>query len=162
MKNIILSIILCFSLVGCSNFNPRMQNRIDNKNGKIDEIKNNQNGLMLELGKLRQNAEIQNSQLKEVQQGMLNLNATGIRNENKGVQILQGDGALILIFALGTVAMLLFYKRKSDKNEKIANIMAQEVMLLNDQKLNDKILNLSIKTKLEKDVYKMMFKHIRK
>ena len=93
---------------------------------------------------------------------MLNLNATGIRNENKGVQILQGDGALILIFALGTVAMLLFYKRKSDKNEKIANIMAQEVMLLNDQKLNDKILNLSIKTKLEKDVYKMMFKHIRK
>jgi hypothetical protein len=162
MKNIILSIILCFSLVGCSNFNPRMQNRIDNKNGKIDEIKNNQNGLMLELGKLRQDAEIQNSQLKEVQQGMLNLNATGIRNENKGVQILQGDGALILIFALGTVAMLLFYKRKSDKNEKIANIMAKEVMLLNDQKLNDKILNLSIKTKLEKDVYKMMFKHIRK
>lgn len=162
MKNIILSIILCFILVGCSNFNPRMQNRIDNKNGKIDEIKNNQNGLMLELGKLRQDAEIQNSQLKEVQQGMLNLNATGIRNENKGVQILQGDGALILIFALGTVAMLLFYKRKSDKNEKIANIMAKEVMLLNDQKLNDKILNLSIKTKLEKDVYKMMFKHIRK
>lgn len=162
MKNIILSIILCFSLVGCSNFNPRMQNRIDNKNGKIDEIKNNQNGLMLELGKLRQDAEIQNSQLKEVQQGMLNLNATGIRNENKGVQILQGDGALILIFALGTVAMLLFYKRKSDKNEKIANIMAQEVMLLNDQKLNDKILNSSMKTKLEKDVYKMMFKHIRK
>jgi hypothetical protein len=162
MKNIILSIILCFSLVGCSNFNPRMQNRIDNKNGKIDEIKNNQNGLMLELGKLRQDAEIQNSQLKEVQQGMLNLNATGIRNENKGVQILQGDGALILIFALGTVAMLLFYKRKSDKNEKIANIMAQEVMLLNDQKLNDKILNSSMKTKLEKDVYKMMFKHIKK
>lgn len=116
---------------------------------------------MLELGKLRQDAEIQNSQLKEVQQGMLNLNATGIRNENKGVQILQGDGALILIFALGTVAMLLFYKRKSDKNEKIANIMAKEVMLLNDQKLNDKILNLSIKTKLEKDVYKMMFKHIK-
>jgi len=162
MKNIILSIILCFSLVGCSNFNPRMQNRIDNKNGKIDEIKNNQNGLMLELGKLRQDAEIQNSQIKEFQQGMLNLNATGIRNENKGVQILQGDGALILIFALGTVAMLLFYKRKSDKNEKIANIMAQEVMLLNDQKLNDKILNLSIKTKVEKDVYKMMFKHIKK
>jgi hypothetical protein len=162
MKNIILSIILCFSLVGCSNFNPRMQNRIYNKNGKIDEIKNNQNGLMLELGKLRQDAEIQNSQLKEVQQGMLNLNATGIRNENKGVQILQGDGALILIFALGTVAMLLFYKRKSDKNEKIANIMAQEVMLLNDQKLNDKILNSSMKTKLEKDVYKMMFKHIKK
>ena len=137
-----------------------MQNRIDNKNGKIDEIKNNQNGLMLELGKLRQDAEIQNSQLKEVQQGMLNLNATGIRNENKGVQILQGDGALILIFALGTVAMLIFYKRKSDKNEKIANIMAQEVMLLNNQKLNDKILNSSMKTKLEKDVYKMMFKHI--
>jgi hypothetical protein len=40
--------------------------------------------------------------------------------------------------------------------------MAQEVMLLNDQKLNDKILNSSMKTKLEKDVYKMMFKHIKK
>lgn len=156
MKKFLLAMFLCLLLVGCG-FSPRMQNRYDNKNGKIDEIKENQNGIMLEIGKLRQNAEIQNSQLKEVQQGMLNLNATGIRNENKGVQILQGDGALILIFALGTIGMLLFYfKKKADKNEQIAKIMADEVMGMNDAKLNDNILRAAMHTNVETEVYRMM------
>lgn len=156
MKKFLLAIFLCLLLAGCG-FSPRMQNRYDNKNGKIDEIRENQNGIMLEIGKLRQNAEIQNSQLKEVQQGMLNLNATGIRNENKGVQILQGDGALILIFALGTIGMLLFhFKKKADKSEQIAKIMAEEVMGMNDAKLNDNILRAAMHTNVETEVYRMM------
>lgn len=161
MKNIFLTMILCMFLFGCANFNPRMQNRIDNRNGKIDEIKNNQNGIMLELGKLRQDAEIQNSQLKEVQQGMLNLNATGIRNENKGVQILQGDGPMVVIFALGTIMLILYYKRKSDKNEKMANAMVAEVMRLNNQELNDNILRSAMHSDFEVDVYRMMTKNIK-
>ncbi len=160
-KKFILSIFLCLLFMGCANFNPRMQNKIDNQNGKIDEIKNNQNGLMLELGKLRQAAEIQNSQIKEFQQGMINLNAAGIRNENKGVQILQGDGALILIFALCTIGMMLFYKKKSDKNEKIAQVMMQEIMKVNDQKLNDNILHCALNANFEKDMYKLMSKSLK-
>jgi len=162
MKNIFLTMILCVSTLGCANFNPRMQNRIDNQNGEIDEIKNNQNGIILELGKLRQDAEIQNSKLREFQQGMFNLNAAGIRNENKGVQILQGDGPLVVIFALGTVALILYYKRKSDKNEKIANSMAAEVMRLNNQELNDNILRSAMHSDFESDMYRMMQKNIKR
>ena len=162
MKKFILSIFLCLPILGCANFNPRMQNKIDNQNGKIDEIKNNQNELLLEIGKLRQAAEIQNSQIKEFQQGMLNFNASGIRNENKGIQILQGDGPLLLIFALGTIGMLLFYKKKSDKNEKIANVLAKEIMKLNDQSLNDNIFRSSMNTNFEKDVYNILNKNLKK
>lgn len=162
MKNIFLTMILCISFFGCANFNPRMQNKIDNRDGKIDEIKNNQNGLMLELGKLRQNAEIQNSKLREVQQGMFNLNAAGIRNENTGVQILQGDGPMVVIFALGTIALILYYKRKADKNEKIANAMVAEVMQLNNQHLNDNILRSAMQNNLEVDIYRMMNKNIKR
>lgn len=161
MKNIFLTMILCMTLIGCANFNPRMQNRIDN-NGKIDEIKNNQNGIMLELGKLRQNAEIQNSKLREVQQGMLNFNAAGVRNENTGVQILQGDGPLIVIFALGTIALILYYKHKADKNEKIANTMANEVMRLNNQELNDNILKAAINSNFATDIYRILAKNLKR
>lgn len=162
MKKFLLSIFICLMFSGCG-FSPRMQNRFENKNGQIDEIRENQNGIMLELGKLRQNAEIQNSQLKEVQQGMLNLNATGIRNENKGIQILQGDGALILIFALGTVGMILFhYKKKADKAEQVANILAQEVALINNAELNDNILRASMNTQVKKEVFTKMMSSARR
>jgi hypothetical protein len=148
-------------LAGCGNFSPRLQNRIDNKDGKIDEIKNNQNGIMLEIGKLRQQAEIQNSQLNEVQQGFLNLNAAGVRNENKGIQILQGDGALIMVFSIIALGMfLLYYKNKSDKNEKIANVLAGEVMLANDPVMNDNILRSARFTPLEKPIFEIMKKNL--
>ena len=148
-------------MAGCGNFSPRLQNRIDNKDGKIDEIKNNQNGIMLEIGKLRQQAEIQNSQLNEVQQGFLNLNAAGVRNENKGIQILQGDGALIMVFSIIALGMfLLYYKNKSEKNEKIANILAGEVMLANDPVMNDNILRSARFTPLEKPIFEIMKKNI--
>ena len=121
MKKTFFIIIFIIFISGCGNFNPRLQNRIANENGKIEDIRNNQNGFMLELGKLRNEAQIQNSQLKEVQQGMLNMNNALSRNENSGIQILQGDGSLMLIFALASIGMLLFhYRNKANNNEKIA------------------------------------------
>lgn len=156
-------LFLFLFLAGCGNFSPRLQNRIDNKDGKIDEIKNNQNGIMLEIGKLRQQAEIQNSQLNEVQQGFLNLNAAGVRNENKGIQILQGDGALIMVFSIIALGMfLLYYKNKSEKNEKIANILAGEVMLANDPLINDNILRSARFTSLEKPIFEIMKRNLPK
>jgi peptidoglycan hydrolase CwlO-like protein len=71
---------------GCANFNPRNQPKIENQNGKIEDIRNNQNGVMAEIGKLRQEMSVQNSKLKEIQNGLVNINAAVSRNENTGVQ----------------------------------------------------------------------------
>ncbi len=162
MKGTLIGIIaFCLlGVTGCANLNPRLRNDIDNTNGKIDEIRNNQNGIALELGKLKQNAEISNSQLKEVQQGMINLNTAISRNENSGVQILQGDGALILVFGLGVIGMMLYYYRdRAVKSEKTAEILAQQVALYDDPVLNDDILRAAMFTSSEKDVYHLMKKH---
>lgn len=163
MRKVFFYLFLVLFMTGCGNFSPRLQNRIDNKDGKIDEIKSNQNGIMLEIGKLRQQAEIQNSQLNEVQQGFLNLNAAGVRNENKGIQILQGDGALIMVFSIIALGMfLLYYRNKSEKNEKIANILAGELMLRNDPTINDNILRSARFTSLEKPILEIMKKNLPK
>lgn len=142
---------------GCAKINPQMDQKIDNQGGKIDEIKSNQNGVLLELGKLKQSAEIANSQLKEVQSGLLNLNAAISRNENSGVQILQGDGPLILIFGLGVIAMLLYhYRTKANKMEQAAQILAQEVMSLNDPNVNQNIIRAASFTESESEIYKLL------
>lgn len=162
MKRILF--LLCTALLigvsGCANLNPRNNSPINNENGKIDEIRNNQNGLMLELGKLKNDAQIQNSQLKEVQQGMLNLNASLSRNENSGVQILQGDGALILVFSLGVIGMLLYwYRDRAVKSEKAVDIITREVARLNDPTLNDNILKAASNTDTENHLYHLLVKH---
>lgn len=162
MKGTLIGIIaIClFSVSGCSNLSPRLRNDIDNQNGKIDEIKNNQNGISLELGKMKQNAEISNSQLNEVQQGMVNMNAALSRNENSGVQILQGDGALVLVFGLGVIGMMLYYYRnRAVQSEKAAEIMAQQIAYYDDPALNDDILRAAMYTESEKDVYHLLKKH---
>lgn len=151
-----LIMFLCINILGCANFNPRNQMPINNQ-GKIDEIKNNQNGVMAEIGKLKQTTELLNSQLKEVQNGLLNVNAAVSRNENSGVQILQGDGSLMLIFSISVMGMFLFYYHNQAKtNQKAAEIMAQEIANFNDPYLNDKILSAAMHTPCEKRVFNML------
>ena len=153
----ILMIALSVGMTGCANLNPRNNTPINNGNGKIDEIRNNQNGVMAEIGKLKQTAEIQSSQLKEVQNGLLNLNASLSRNENSGVQILQGDGALILVFSLAVIGMLLYwYRDRAVKSEKSAEIMAKEIARFNDPVLNDNVLRAAMYTSSEDHVYHML------
>jgi hypothetical protein len=153
MKKLLLCILLIF-LPGCANFNPRED--IKNR-GKIDEIKNNQNGLMNEMGNLKQQSEIQNSQLKDLQQGFFNLNNTLSRNDNSGIQILQGDGALVLIFGIVVVGMILFhYRDRALKSEKAANIIAKEVARINDPYLNDNILKAAMNSSAESHVYNLL------
>jgi len=156
----ILFILLILNTTGCANLNPRINDKIDNQQGKIDEIRNNQNGLMLELGKLKNDAQISNSQLKEVQQGMLNLNAAISRNENSGVQILQGDGALIMVFGLGVIGMFLYwYRDRAVNSEKAVDILAREVARLNDPVLNDNIFKAAMNTDSEKHIYHLLVRH---
>jgi hypothetical protein len=153
----VLAISAMIGLSGCANLNPRNNSPIDNRNGKIDEIRNNQNGVMAEIGKLKQSAELQNSQLKEVQNGLLNLNAAISRNENSGVQILQGDGALILVFSLAVIGMLLYwYRDRAVKSEKASEIMAKEIARFNDPALNDNVLRAAMNSECEGHVYHML------
>ena len=155
----ILVIALTVGLSGCANLNPRNQSPIDNQNGRIDEIRNNQNGVMAEIGKLKNESAITNSQLKEMQQGLLNLNAAVSRNENSGVQILQGDGALILVFSLAIIGMLLYwYRDRAVKSEKASEIMAKEIAKFNDPVLNDNVLRAAMHSDAETHVYHMLVK----
>lgn len=157
MKKTFFIILFCLSLQGCSNFNPRNNQKIDNQNGKIEDIKTNQNGLMLELGKIRQQGEVTNSSLKEIQTGLLNINAAISRNENYGVQVLQGDGSLILIFSMFVVGMILWhYRSMAKKAEQAVKIMAKEIVRLNDADLNDNILMSAKRFNVEKLVLEKM------
>lgn len=156
----VLTILLAFGVLGCANgnFSPRNDPNIENQNGKIDEIRNNQNGVMAEIGKLKQSAEIQNSKLKEVQNGMVNLNTAISRNENSGVQILQGDGSLMFIFSIIVIGMLLHYRNRAVKNEKAVEIMAREIVRFNDPALNDNVLKAAMHSQSELHVYNVMLK----
>lgn len=162
MKNLITLFVLglSLSLAGCGNLSPQQEQRINNQDGEIEELKNIQNGINSEIGKLRQESEITNSTLKEVQQGMVNFNAKLSSNENSGIQILQGDGALILIFGIAVVAMLLYhYRSLYKKNEKAANLMAQQIVNRGDPYLDDVVFQAAMYTDVEKEVYNLMTKH---
>ena len=105
MKTLLLMLLIL--LAGCariSPLSPRLNQKIDNQQGQIEELKNNQNGVNLELGK--------------------------IRSSNSGVQILSGDGGLLLlcfvVFALLLLA-ILHYRSKAIKAEQSLCIMAQQI-----------------------------------
>lgn len=156
MKKIFF-IVLLVVITGCQNFSPRSQPNIENPGGQIDEINSNQNGIMAEIGKLKQEAQLLNSQLKEVQNGLVNLNMAISRNENSGVQILQGDGSLIMIYSLAIMGMLLYwYRDRAVKGEKTAEILAAEVAKLNDPFINDNILRNAMENKCEQHVFRLL------
>lgn len=161
MKFYFLLFVIILTSSGCANFNPRNSSRIHNENGKIEDIKNNQNGVIAELGKVRQEISAQNSKLKEIQSGLVNLNAAISRNENSGVQIIQGDGALIFIFSLIVIAMLMFwYRDRAVKSEKASEIMAKEIAKFNDASLNESILKAAIANKRGRQIYELLKKNI--
>lgn len=151
-------VLLAVVLSGCSvsPFSPKNQQRINNGNGKIDEIKSNQNGIMAEVGKLKQDLDLVNSQLKEVQSGLININSAISRNENSGIQILQGDGSLILVFSMFVLGGMLWYRSKAVKSEKNLSIIAKEVAKYNLAELNDNILKSAAKEGKGKEVLKIL------
>jgi len=141
----ILIILVLFS--GCANFNPK--SRINNSNGKINDINNNQNGMMVELGKLKQDTEVLNSKLKEIQNGLVNLNMAISRNENTGVQVLQGDGSLFLVF--GCVALVCIFYFKNKDNEDTMKMLAEKIMESQDENLQESVVDAALaKNKGEK------------
>jgi hypothetical protein len=147
-------IILSLFFTGCgfSPLSPRSNNKINN-NGTIEDIKNNQNGLMLDLANIRQRLEVMARDVENLQQGILNSN-----NKNFGVQIFQGEGGIIA--GLGLFAILgiltLNYRSKAQKYKKTAEVIAEEVKSLKNKNLEDNIYIKALKNNVEENVYKML------
>lgn len=147
MKTIISFVLILVLFSGCANFNPK--SKINNGNGKINDINNNQNGMMVELGKLKQDTEVLNSKLKEIQNGLVNLNMAVSRNDNTGVQILQGDGSLFLVFSCIVLACVFYFKNKD--NEDTMKIFAEKIMDSQDEGLQESVIDAAMaKNKGEK------------
>lgn len=146
----IFILTLCL-LSGC--VSPKLREKIDNQNGQIDNLKNNQNGIMSEIGQLKQNSEISNSQLKEVQQGYFNIQNKLSSNDNSGVQILQGDGALFLVFSSVIIITLVYFQYRTKKAEKISNILTKHIAKSSLQ-LQEEVLQSIANTNIEKDFYR--------
>jgi len=159
-KSLIAFLLLLMVVPGCSMspFSPKSQQKINNGNGKIDEIKSNQNGIIAELGKLKQDFDLVNSKLKEVQSGLLNINSAISRNENSGVQILQGDGSLILVFSILILGVMIWYRERAVRSEKSLSIIAAQVAKYNIAELNEDIIKSAVKGKQAQTVLKALSK----
>lgn len=145
-------------IAGCnvSPFSPKLNQKINNQDGQIEDIKNNQNGIMLEIGKLRQQNDINARDIENAQQGLVNLRGSN----NSGIQILSGDGGLLVVCFFGTLSILLIlhYRNRATKSEKSAEILAQQIALHDDSNLDDKVFLSALNSPVESDIYHLMVK----
>jgi predicted PurR-regulated permease PerM len=155
---IAVSLLLIF-VSGCGNFSPRgdIKDEINNQGGQIDdlnqELKNLQNSINAEIGNIRTNAE----NIENMQNGLINQN-------NSGVQILQGDGALIMVFAVAVIFLVLvfYYRDKQKKSEKATEVLAEEITKLNNLDLEDHIFMVAMARGVEEPVLRAMTKQQRR
>lgn len=162
MRKILFALCLFTSvtfLPGCGNLSPRQDHqKIENKDGKIGEVDNLANSLKAEIGNLKSQADIQNSKLDRIQQGLVNMQHT---EDNSGVQILSGSGGLIVaIIGLLTVTIVMFHYRNAAKvQEKTANILAERVVHANDPALENAVFEAAMHTNVEENVLNLIKKH---
>lgn len=138
------AVLFCLVFSGCAsgNFSPRLRQN----NGPNSEATNNQDGFLLELGKIKKETEILGSKLREIQDGLINLNSAISRNENTGIQILQGDGSLIFVFSLCVVVLVFYYKTKN--SQEVSKILTKKIIETNDPELvNSVVKELSVNKK---------------
>lgn len=168
VKRVLAAIALAAFLLfgsGCARINPRidpkLDQKIDNQNGKIRDIESIQNGMKNELNGIKQNAEISNSKLDHVQNGLLNLQDS---NRNSGIQIFSGSGGLVLglcvCVVIGFVA--LAYRRQSQLHEKTADMLAARIVMQNNDHLEEDVFKAAMYTDVEEKVYSLIKKHQQK
>lgn len=161
MKKLIFIAALLFAIPGCGNLSPRndLTNRIDNTEGEIEKLQNLQNSMNLELGQLRNQTDINARDLRNLQQGFINYN-----RENSGVQILQGDGPLILVFGVAVVFLILIfhYREKYKEEEKTVDLLAEEIVKYDDVELEDAVFVAAMGKGVEKRVLDAVVKHQKK
>lgn len=156
--NLILMIFVAINLSGCGNLSPRQRQIIDNTNGKIGEMENLTNSMKNEINGLKSQADIQNSKLEHVQQGLANYQS---HNENSGVQILSGSGGVVcaIIIMVCLTMIILHYRGESIKNAKTADILAERIVENNDLNLEDSIFQACLHSSVEANVLNLMKKH---
>lgn len=156
-----ISATLLLALSGCGNLSPRLDQEIDNQNGRIDNLETIQNGMKNEIGKQDQRNEIQDSKIGQMQQGFANWQSN---YQNSGVQILSGPGGLVFaIFAMlsvGVMIVIVFhYKNEAARQGKVANILAQQIVDMNDDELVDHVFMAAMHTDIEETMLRVFEKH---
>lgn len=159
MKGFVLTILAASLLffTGCGNLSPRQEPRIDENQGQIQELENMANSMKAEIGKLQSQAEIQNSKLDKIQQGLVNFQGT---NENTGVQILSGSGGLIvaIVAIVGSCVLIIFFRNQTKRAEKTADILAERIVSHEDPELEEMVFQAAMYTDVETNVLNIMKK----
>lgn len=150
MKKIIAVLLILF-VSGC-NFSPLSPSNRQNikGNGEIGDIKNNQQGFMAELMNLKSRMDVMAQEIENMQNGLINQN-----NKNNGVQILQGDGGLVV--GISSVAMLaivaLAYRIKAEKYKKTAEIFGTQIKKMGDSRIEEAVLVGALANKVEAEAF---------
>jgi outer membrane murein-binding lipoprotein Lpp len=165
MNKLFLAAIATVLLVlsGCGNLSPRLDQDIDNANGRIDNLETIQNGFKNEIGKMQNDNEIQNSKIGQMQQGIANMQSS---NENSGIQILSGPGGLLIsiiamVGVVGMVGITFHFKNVASRKGKTADILAQKITSKQDPILVNQVFQAAMYTDVEEDVLQIMRKHQR-
>ena len=146
MKRVIVSLafLTCLFLTGCGNLSPRdnlsprQQLDIQNQQGRIEKIEQSQQLLRSEIDRI---------------------SLISKENNNSGVQILQGDGGLILIFGLVTIFLILFYfYRIAESERKTAEILAQQIIRSDDFLLEENVMKAAENSDVEARIYSLIHK----
>lgn len=150
-------LFLILAISGCGNLSPRndLKNQLDNQGSKINGLENNQNSIKSEVGRLSNDMGVQNSKIKDLQEGWLNFKSTLSENENSGVQILQGDGSLFLVFSTITIIALLYFAFRANKYQRTAQFLSRQLKDHNDPVLNQKVIQ-SANPKMAKTIYSLL------
>lgn len=140
MSKFLMSLIiafLCLVSSGCGNLSPRdnlnpRSNQNINNNGQIDRIETNQNAIRI--------AAENHSE-----------------NKNSGIQILQGDSGLILIFGIiAIICVTVYFYQRSLKIEKVNAILSDQIKTSGDPKLQEEVLKAAMYTDVEEKIYKLL------
>lgn len=157
---LILLAISFVSVAGCSKnlspLSPELKQQLENTDGQIEELKNNQDGFLIEMGKIRNQSDMNARDIKDAQQGILNIKGM----QNSGIQLFSGDGGVVMFIALLGAAVLFIYhyRDKAIKAEKTAEILAQSVALQKNEGLNEQIFMAAMNSEVQNDVYHLMTK----
>ena len=158
-------LLLSVTFFGCAMGNrfdplsPRNRNQVKNDHGKIEEMKTNQDAITADMLKLRQEQEITARDMKEVQTGQFN-------KQNTGVQIFQGDGALITVIILfGMIlaagVMAAHYRAIAHTQTKISDILAKSIVKHNDEELTESVCDAAVNSDVGPHIYSLLNKHQR-
>ena len=95
--------------------------------------------------------------MKEVQTGMNN-------HQNTGVQILQGDGALITVIVLvgmilASVVAAAHYRAIANTQTKISEVLSKSIVKHNDEELTNNVFNSAIDSGEEQQLYNLISTH---